>query len=89
MEKNEFEARLKVDGFTQIESKSVMPRPANEEHGHDYDVRCLVLAGAFTVIQNNKSATYRPGDVFTVAAGLAHSEEVGPHGAQILVGRKY
>ena len=75
MEKNEFEAQLKAGGFTQIESKSVMPRPANEEHGHDYDVRGLVLAGAF--------------DVFTLAAGLAHAEAVGPDGAQILVGRKY
>lgn len=89
MEKNEFEAQLKADGFTQIESKSVMPRPANEEHGHDYDVRGLVLAGAFIVIQNDKWTTYQPGDVFTVAAGLAHAEAVGPDGAQILVGRKY
>ena len=54
-----------------------------------YAVRGLVLAGAFTVVQDTKSTTYRPGEVFMVAAGRVHSEEVGPEGAQILVGRKY
>jgi quercetin dioxygenase-like cupin family protein len=89
MDKNEFDAQLRADGYTEIETKAVAPRPANEGHGHPYAVRGLVLAGAFTVVQDTKSTTYRPGEVFMVAAGRVHSEEVGPEGAQILVGRKY
>jgi quercetin dioxygenase-like cupin family protein len=89
MDKNEFEAQLRADGYTEIETKALAARPANDGHGHHYAVRGLVLAGAFTVIQDSTPRTYRPGEVFTVAAGCAHSEEVGTEGAQMLVGRKY
>jgi len=89
MDKNEFEAQLRADGYTEIESKTLALRPANDGHGHHYAVRGLVLAGAFTVIEGGKPTTYRPGQVFAVAAGCVHSEEVGTEGAQILVGRKY
>lgn len=89
MDKNEFDAQLRADGYTDIETKAVAPRPANEGHGHPYAVRGLVLTGAFTVIQDSTSTTYLPGQVFMVAAGLVHSEEVGKDGAQLLVGRQY
>ena len=88
MKREEFEQQLKSDGYSQIETKDYVERPANEAHGHDFAVRGLVLEGAFTVIQSNQSVTYRPGEVFTVAAGIPHSEEVGPQGARVLVGRR-
>ena len=89
MDKDTFEAKLRADGYTEIETKAVSPRPANDAHGHPYAVRGLVLAGAFTVIRDSKPISYRAGEVFAVPADCAHSEEVGPEGAQILVGRKY
>ena len=89
MDEEEFAAQLRSDGYSDIEAKTVAPRPANEGHGHAYAVRGLVLAGAFTVIQDGKPTTYRPGEVFAVPSGRVHSEEVGAEGAQILVGRKY
>ena len=89
MDKSEFDAQLRADGYTEIETKAVSPKPANDAHGHAFAVRGLVLAGAFTVIQDGTSTTYRPGEVFMVAPGREHSEEVGTEGAQILVGRKY
>lgn len=89
MDKSEFDAQLRADGYTEIETKSVAPKPANEGHGHPFAVRGLVLSGAFTVIQDGTSTTYRTGEVFMVAPGREHSEEVGTEGAQILVGRKY
>jgi quercetin dioxygenase-like cupin family protein len=89
MDRNAFDAQLKADGYTEIETKTLAPRPANEGHGHPYAVRGLVLAGVFTVIRDGKPTAYRPGQTFAVAAGIAHSEEVGTEGAQILVGRKY
>lgn len=89
MNRQEFEARLKEEGYTQIEAKSLQPRPANDQHGHPYAVRGLVLAGAFTVSQNNSSKTYYAGEIFSVAADHDHSEEVGSDGAEVVVGRKY
>lgn len=89
MDKNEFEAQSKAGGYTEFQTKVLDPRKANDRHGHPYAVRGLVLAGAFTVIEDDKSTSYHPGEVFTVAAGRVHSEEIGTEGAQILVGRKY
>jgi quercetin dioxygenase-like cupin family protein len=89
VDRREFEAQLKRDGYIEIEAKSLPPRPANDEHGHSYAVRGLVLSGAFTVTQDNVSKTYRSGEIFSVSAGRDHSEEIGPEGAEVLVGRKY
>jgi quercetin dioxygenase-like cupin family protein len=89
MDKNEFDAQLRADGYSEIETKSVAPKPANDAHGHAFAVRGLVLSGAFTIIQDGTATTYMPGEVFMVVPGCKHSEEVGAEGAQILVGRKY
>lgn len=89
MNKKEFEAQLKADGYTEVEIKVLVPRPANEPHGHPYDIRGLVLAGTFTVIQNRTPRVYRSGEIFAVPAHQDHAEEIGADGAQILVGRKY
>jgi quercetin dioxygenase-like cupin family protein len=89
MDKDKFAAQLRSDGYSEVETKAVAPKPANERHGHPYAVRGLVLAGTFTVILDDNPTTYHPGEVFAVPAGRAHSEEVGKEGAQILVGRKY
>jgi quercetin dioxygenase-like cupin family protein len=89
MDRQEFEARLREDGYTEIEAKLLQPRPANDEHGHPFAVRGLVLSGAFTVTQHNLTRTYRPGEIFSVAVGHDHSEQIGPDGAEVIVGRKY
>lgn len=89
MNRQEFEARLKTDGYSEIEAKSLQPRPANDQHGHPFAVRGLVLSGTFTVKQGDVAKTYRAGEIFSVAAGQDHSEEIGPDGAEVVVGRKY
>ena len=89
MDQAEFEAQLDSGGYTHIETKALDPRPSNTEHAHDYAIRGLVLDGIFIVRQNGQPATYRAGEVFAVPAGKKHSEEIGPDGARILVGRKY
>jgi len=89
MDRQEFETRLKDDGYTEIEVKSLQPRPLNDEHGHSFAVRGLVLSGTFTIRRSDVAKTYRAGEVFSVAAGQDHSEEIGPDGAEVVVGRKY
>jgi quercetin dioxygenase-like cupin family protein len=89
MDAHAFEAELSKNGFTQIETKAIEPRPANTAHAHDYVVRGLVLDGIFIVAENGKPTTYLPGDIFQVAQGQPHTEEIGAGGARVLVGRKY
>ena len=88
MDRAVFDAELGSAGYTQIETKGLDPKPANTEHAHDYDIRGLVLEGIFIVKRNDQPTTYRAGDIFDVPAGTKHSEEIGPDGARILVGRK-
>ena len=89
MDATAFEAKLKSDGYTEIEIKSYEPHPANGEHGHHFSVQGLVLEGAFTVICDQKPVTYRTGEHFAVLEGCLHAEEIGPQGARVLIGRKY
>jgi quercetin dioxygenase-like cupin family protein len=89
MDQASFENQLNSDGYTEVEAKTLAPRPSNTEHAHDYDIRGLVLDGTFIVWQNQQAAPYRSGEIFAVPAGTEHSEEIGAEGARIVVGRKY
>lgn len=89
MDTTGFEAKLSADGYTETETMTMPPRPANGMHSHHFAVRGVVLDGAFIVTQEGAPVTYRPGDVFAVAEGHPHCEEVGPDGARVLIGRKY
>ena len=51
-------------------------------------MRALVLDGEITLTVSGDARTYRSGDVFTMAAGCAHAESVGPDGVRYLVGRR-
>jgi quercetin dioxygenase-like cupin family protein len=90
MNASDFEAKLRADGYTEIETQSLEPRPAKGEHGHPFAIRGLVLTGTFIVKQDNQQpVVYGPGQVFAVAEGHPHDESIGPEGARVLVGRKY
>jgi quercetin dioxygenase-like cupin family protein len=89
MNQQNFEAELTSSGYSQIEIKALNPRPANDAHAHDYDIRGLVLDGTFIVKQHDHAVTYRAGEVFAVPAGQKQSEEIGADGARVVVGRKY
>jgi hypothetical protein len=87
MNEIEFEAKLRADGYTEIETQNLQPRPAKGQHGHPFSIRGLVLAGTFIVTQDKQRTIY--GEVFAVAQGHPHDESIGPDGACVLVGRKY
>jgi hypothetical protein len=89
MNENDFAAGLIADGYTEIATQRLEPRPVKGQPGHHFAIRGLVLAGSFTVTQDNQPTTYRPGQVFTVADGHPHDESVGPEGARVIIGRKY
>lgn len=89
MDETRFRAELTASGFSQIETKTIDPRPANPDHAHDHDIRGLVLDGLFIVRQNDQPVSYHPGEIFAVPSGIEHSEEIGPAGAHVVIGRRW
>jgi quercetin dioxygenase-like cupin family protein len=86
---SDFEAQLKADGFTEIETQSLEPRPGKGRHRHLFSIRGLVLSGTFVVTTDAEPVAHGAGQVFAVPEGQLHDESIGPEGARILVGRKY
>ena len=87
MDKTEFEAGLRSDGF-RVVNTSVKPNQIVPNHCHDFDARVLVLGGEITVTRDNAPVTYRTGQCFEVPAGCMHAEHVGPEGVAFLSGRR-
>jgi len=87
MDRTEFETKLARDGYvTELgELPAGCTRPP---HVHPFDVAGLVLSGALTLTCNGTAHTYRPGEVYTMAAGTTHAEDVGAEGVTYLVGRR-
>jgi hypothetical protein len=88
MNESEFEAQLKADGYTEIETQTLEPRPGKGRHRHLFAIRGLVLSGTFNVTIEEPVA-HGPGQIFAVAEGQLHDESIGADGARVLVGRKY
>jgi quercetin dioxygenase-like cupin family protein len=87
MDKAEFEAGLRSDGFRVVNS-SVKPNLVAPNHCHDFDARAFVLGGEITITRDNTPVTFRAGQCFDVPAGCMHAEHVGPEGVALLSGRR-
>jgi hypothetical protein len=59
MNEIDFEAKLRDDGYTEIETQDLQPRPAKGQHGHPFSIRGLVLAGTFIVTQGRSAHRIR------------------------------
>jgi hypothetical protein len=46
MDQREFEAQLRADGYQEIESQNLDPRPGKGRHRHLFAIRGLVLSGS-------------------------------------------
>lgn len=88
MDANAFEARLKTEGFPEIRTNQLPAHCKNAEHTHPFDVLALILEGEITLTISGTARTYRAGDEFSMEAGCAHIEDVGPQGVRYLVGRR-
>ena len=84
----DFEARLRSEGFPEIRTNQLEPNRHNAEHSHPFDVSALVLEGEITLTHEGSKRTYRVGDEFVMEAGCKHVEDVGPQGVRYLVGRR-
>jgi quercetin dioxygenase-like cupin family protein len=89
MDEREFQAQLKADGFQEVETQDLAPRPFKGRHRHLFAIRGLVLSGTFFVTQTGEPVAYGPGQIFSVDDGELHDESIGPDGARVMVGRKF
>ena len=89
MNENDFEAQLRADGYTEIETQNLHPRPDKGRHRHLFAIRGLVLSGTFIVTRESEPVTHGAGQVFAVDEGELHDESIGPEGARVLVGRRF
>jgi quercetin dioxygenase-like cupin family protein len=87
MDKAEFEAELRRDGYRLVNS-SVKPNLVAPNHCHDFDAKAWVLGGEITITCDNTPVTFRAGQCFEVPAGCMHAEHVGPEGVALLSGRR-
>lgn len=88
MDREQFEARLKAQGYPQVLVNEMPPNRRNAEHEHAFDVLALVLEGDITLTVAGEARTYRAGEEFSLRAGCRHVEDIGPRGVKYLVGRR-
>jgi mannose-6-phosphate isomerase-like protein (cupin superfamily) len=87
MDRLEFEAAARADGFSIVHS-SLKPLASAPNHCHDFDARLLILAGEIIITRDNTSTTFRPGDCCEVPCGAMHTEQVGPEGVAFVSARR-
>ncbi len=87
MDKTEFEADLRREGYRVVNS-SVKPNLVAPNHCHDFDAKAFVLGGEITITRDNCPTTFRTGECFEVPTGCMHAEHVGPEGVALLSGRR-
>src|SRR5215469_127462 len=87
MDRVEFEAELRRDGFSVVNA-SLTPNLRIANHCHDFDARLFVLGGEITITRDNRSETFRAGQCCEVLANCMHAEHVGPEGVAYVSGRR-
>jgi quercetin dioxygenase-like cupin family protein len=89
MKPDTFQADLQRDGFAEIDTRSLPPGQFNPTHSHPFEVRAMVLDGEITLTYDGATHVYRSGDVFSMAPGCEHAEQVGGAGVSYMVGRRH
>ena len=89
MDRAEFEAGLRRDGYAEIVERRMEPNTDNPEHAHEFDARLMVIEGEMAIARNGAVETYRAGETFSVESGCRHAERGGSEGAVYLAGRRY
>ena len=87
MDRLEFEADLRRDGFSVVNA-SLKPNTRAANHCHDFDARLYVLGGEITITRDNTPETFRAGQCCEVPAGCMHAEDVGHEGVAFISGRR-
>lgn len=87
MNRQDFEKAVAAEGYSPAH-RVLEANMDVDPHDHAWDTKGLVIDGSFTIDCAGHARTYGPGDIFELGAGIEHSEQTGPAGAELVVGRR-
>lgn len=64
--------KLEKEGYANIRVCPLPPNTDTPEHTHDQHTVHIILSGELTIIDNEGTATYHPGDRIEFPAGTTH-----------------
>jgi quercetin dioxygenase-like cupin family protein len=88
MERDQFAALLRQEGFEQLVTVEREPKGALALHRHPFQAEALILDGELRLVQDGREQVCRRGDLFHLAPNAPHAESDGPEGLRCLAGRK-
>lgn len=89
MDEQHFRQEIAGQGYEQPELIEREANLYNAEHVHDFDVSVLIISGELTVTASSAITTCRAGDRFALDGGIEHTEQYGPNGTKLLVGKRH
>jgi quercetin dioxygenase-like cupin family protein len=87
MTRAEFEAELRREGY-EVRDGELKPNVHREAHAHEFDARVFVLDGSITLVIGKDRVTYRPGDCWSLTAGIMHEEHTEADGVRYVSGQR-
>lgn len=88
MNEREFRKQLKEKGYGEPEVRQWEPNLNKDMHTHDGSAMALITSGELTLVYENHSVAYGPGESCELPAGILHTEKTGPGGAVTLLAYK-
>lgn len=83
----QFAAAANADGYDEALVREWAPSLSTGTHTHPFDARLLVARGSLILTMDGRAIDLKPGDGCEIARNLPHSEDYGPAGATLWVGR--
>ena len=89
MDTHAFNQQLIAEGYDEVLTRTFPAHASLAPHTHPFGAKVLVLEGEISLGRNGAMTTYGAGDIYAVDIGCEHSEQYGPAGTTLLVGRKH
>jgi AraC-like ligand binding domain len=84
----EFERQALAEGFDEVLERDWAPQTRLDTHTHPFSVKALLVRGELWLTVGDNTTHLQSGDVFTLAADIAHAERYGNEGAVYWVARR-
>lgn len=84
-----FEAEARAAGFSETLVRQWAPGMELETHTHAFDADAVVTDGEMWLTCESGTRHLMPGDTFSLAHAVPHSEKYGSQGATVWVARRH
>lgn len=88
MNKENWERKLREEGFSHIFVWQDGPQAFYPDHTHAETTAHIILDGEMTLTVEGKTQTFKVGERIDVPARTVHSAKMGERGCQYIVGEK-